>query len=77
MIPLYGLLPEDQSYEKGEYGQGYNFLNYLELHQGEGTAVSCKTYSVGRHLTAVFEQGYAPGKQNDSNQGPAVADMHL
>ena len=53
------------------------FLQYLELHKVERTAIAIETHAVGWHLAAVFKKGYAPRQTYNSNQGPATADSRL
>ena len=60
MVPVEGLASEDQYGKGGEYGQGDDFLDYLELDEVEWTAVVHKAYAVGGHLEGVLEEGDAP-----------------
>ena len=60
MVPVEGLASEYQYGKGGEYGQGDDFLDYLELDEVEWTAVVHKAYAVGGHLEGVLEEGDAP-----------------
>ena len=63
--------------EKDEYAERNHFLNHFELHEREGPTVFCKTYSVGRHLQAVFEKRNRPTESNHSNHRPLVKPLKL
>ena len=63
--------------KKDEYAERNDFLNHLELHEREGPTVFCKTYSVGRHLQAVFEKRNRPTESNHSNHRPLVKPLKL
>ena len=60
MVPLEGLAFEKQGDNQGEHRKGNHFLDYLKLHQVEGTAVVDETYAVGRDLGTVFEKRNGP-----------------
>ena len=77
MVPLDGLALEQEGDDDGEDGQGDHFLDDLELHQVEGTAVALEADPVRRDREAVFEEGDAPGENDDQNQRPVRGDFHL
>ena len=60
VIPLKGLALEHEHCHEGEHRQGDHFLNHLELHEAEGTAVLNESDPVGRDLGAVLEEGHSP-----------------
>ena len=47
MVPLESLAFEKKGDNQGKYRKGNYFLDYLQLHQVEGTAVVDETYAVG------------------------------
>lgn len=63
--------------DDGEDDERYALLNHLELHQVEGTAIIDESDSVGRYLTAVFEEGDGPTECDDSDEGPVAAYARL
>ena len=77
MIPLQGLVLEHECDDDCEYRQGNDFLDYLELHQTERAAVVDEAYPVGRHLGAVFEEGYTPGEKYHKDERPAGRNLHF
>ena len=77
MIPVEGFALETKGHDDGEYYQGDDFLQNLQLNQGEGAAVVQKADAIGGHLTHVFKQGNAPRKEDDSDQGPMAAHAGL
>ena len=60
MVPLQGLSFEHDGYHECEDCQRYHFLDDLELHDVERTAVVYEAYLVGGHLGDVFKEGYSP-----------------
>ena len=77
MIPVEGLALETKGHDDGEYYQGDDFLQNLQLNQGEGAAVVQKADAIGGHLTHIFKQGDAPRKKDDRYQGPILAHARL
>ena len=77
VVPLEGLALEEEVDDDREDGQGDGFLDDLQLHEVEGTAVAGEADAVGRDGEAVFEEGDAPGEQDDQDQRPAGRDFHL
>ena len=60
VVPVEGLTLEEDVGNDGKDNQGNDFLNDLELNQGERTSVVLETYAVGRNLTTILEEGDAP-----------------
>lgn len=60
MIPMQTLALEEDIGNDGEDDEGNTFLYHLELNQREWSAIVDKAHAVGRHLTAVFKEGYRP-----------------
>ena len=69
MLPL-----EHDVGNDGKDEERYALLYDLQLDKREGPAVTYKSQPVGRHLTAIFEEGDTPGEDNDTQQGPCPAD---
>ena len=74
---LTGVLFEKKGDNQGKYRKGNYFLDYLQLHQVEGTAVVDETYAVGGNLGAIFKESQSPTEENDRNQRPSVRNLHL
>ena len=74
MIPVELLVLEDEVGDDGEDHQRDALLDDLELHEVEGTAVVDEADAVGRHLTAVFEEGDHPREGDDQIEGPVGGD---
>lgn len=68
---------EEETHDDGENGQRDDFLNNLQLHEGEGAAVTLETNTVGRDGKAVLNEGDAPREGDDTDEGPVVADACL
>ena len=77
MVPMQALSLEEDVGDDGEDDERYALLNHLELHQVEGTAIIDESNSVGRYLTAVFEEGDGPTECDDSDEGPVAAGARL
>ena len=77
MIPMQLLSLEEDIGHNAEDDQGDDFLDYLELHEREGTAVAHESDAVGRHLEAVFQESYSPRKHDDSDEGPRFRDTRI
>ena len=60
VVPVQGFATEAGNGVDGEYQQGYDLLDDLQLEQREGTAVSLKAVVVGRNHEAVFHQCQSP-----------------
>ena len=72
MIPVQGLALEEDGGEDGEDDEGDDFLDDLELHEGERTAVAVKADAVGRNLAHVFKEGDAPAKGYHADEGKGI-----
>ena len=70
MIPVELLMLENEIRQYGKHHQRDALLNNLQLNQIERSAIACKTYSVGRNLTTVFEECYRPWKGNHHEERP-------
>ena len=64
MIPVEMFALEHEGGNDSEDGEGDNFLNYLQLHEGIRTTIANETELVGWHLQGVFKEGDAPRKDN-------------
>ena len=60
VVPLQCLSLEHYSDHQGEHGKGNHLLDDLELHEVERTAVAVEADAVGRYLSYVFKECYAP-----------------
>ena len=70
MIPVNVLsLKHDIGYN-GEDHQADALLDNLELYQTEWSSIGFKSYAVGRHLTAIFEECYSPRKCDNTDERP-------
>ena len=77
MVPVELLVLEDEVGNDGEDHQRDALLDNLELHEVEGTSVVDEPDTVGRYLTAVFEEGNHPRKSDDQIEGPVGGDAGL
>ena len=77
VIPVQALSLEEDVGDDGEDDERHALLNHLELNQVEGTAIIDESNSVGRYLTAVFEEGDGPTECDDSDEGPVAAYARL
>ena len=77
MIPLESLALEHHCDDDGEYGEGDDLLDNLQLHDIEWHSVAVEAEPVGRDLGAILEEGHSPGQQDDHNQGPACRYLHF
>ena len=60
MVPLQGLTLEHDRYDHRKYCQRNNFLDHFQLHEVERTSVAVEADAVGRYLSYVFKECYAP-----------------
>lgn len=63
IVPVQLLAGEEEKCHHREDGERYDFLDYLQLEQGERPTVALEAYPVGRNHEAVFKKGYPPGKE--------------
>jgi hypothetical protein len=70
VVPVESLIAEEVGGEDGEHCQGDDFLNHLELHQREWTAIALESYAVGGYHEEIFKQGNAPREKDDQYQWP-------
>ena len=61
---------EEDVGEYGEDDEGDDFLDYLELHEGEGTSIAFEADTVGWDLKGVLEEGYRPREGDDADKRP-------
>ena len=71
MIPLQSLSLEHYGDKNCEYCERNDLLNDFQLHQIEGTSVFDESDSIGRHLSAIFEECDSPGEEDHYDQRPA------
>ena len=57
--------------EGNKDGKRDDLLNDFQLHQIEGTSVFDESDSIGRHLSAIFEECDSPGEEDHYDQRPA------
>ena len=60
MIPVERLALKKHRGKDGENRQRDDLLYDLELHKRERSAITDKSYTIGRHLTSIFRQGKKP-----------------
>lgn len=60
MIPLQTLVLKENVGDDYKHRQTYALLYHLQLDEAERAAIAGEAYPVGRYLTAIFEEGYAP-----------------
>ena len=77
MIPLERFCMENRDRNRCEHRKRNRFLDDLQLHQAEGSAVDAATDVVGGNHKAVFKEGEPPGGEDDKNQRPVSADVHF
>lgn len=70
MIPMKTFALEEHVSNNCKDDERNALLNNLELNKSEGTAVAHEAYTIGWHLTAIFEECYYPTKYNDTKQRP-------
>ena len=77
MVPVELLVLEDEVGNDGEDHQRDALLNDLKLDEVEGASVVNEADAVGRHLTAVFEEGNHPREGDDQIEGPVGGNARL
>ena len=77
MIPMQALPLEEHVSNNCKYDERNALLDNFELYQSEGAAIANEAYTIGWHLTAIFEECYYPTKYNDTKQRPVWADPCL
>lgn len=70
MIPMQTLPLEEHVRNNGKYDERNALLDNFELYQSEWAAIANEAYTIGWHLTAIFEECYYPTKYNDTKQRP-------
>ena len=70
MVPVELLSLEKKVGNDAEYGERYDFLYHLELHQSEGTAIAYVANAVGRNHEAVLQTGNEPRKEYHDKEWP-------
>lgn len=73
MIPLQCLSLKLDIGNEAKDNQRNNFLNNLQLHERKGAAIAFEANSIGRHLTAIFEESDSPREGNHANERPVAA----
>lgn len=74
VVPMKTLPLKQNVGHDSEHAQADALLDDFELDKRERTSVADKAHPVGRHLTAIFKEGDAPGEDDDTHQGPSLAD---
>ena len=77
MVPLERFRVEYRYCDGREDRERNRFLDNLQLHQAEGTAVDATADAVGGNHKAVFKEGESPGGEDDENQRPVGADVQF
>ena len=77
MIPVQALPLEHDVGNDGKDTQRNALLNDFQLHKVEWPAVAFEANTVGWYLTAILEKGDNPRKEDNTNEGPMVADARL
>ena len=77
MVPLERFRVEYRYRDGRENCERNRFLDDLQLHQAEGTAVDAAADAVGGNHEAVFKEGESPGGEDHENQRPIGADVHF
>ena len=70
MIPMQALPLEEHVSNNCKYDERNALLDNFELYQSEGAAIANEAYTIGWHLTTIFEECYYPTKYNDTKQRP-------
>ena len=70
MIPMETFALEQHVGNDGKDDERNALLNNLELNKSEGSAFAHEAYTIGWHLTAIFEERYQPAEYNNTNQRP-------
>jgi hypothetical protein len=52
--------------------KGNDLLDYFQLHQAEGSAVSFKTHPIGGYLKTVLKKSDSPRQKDNENQRGSV-----
>ena len=65
MVPVKFLMLEDEIGDQGKHHQRDALLDHLQLHEIERAAIIHKANAVGRHLTAILEEGHKHIAQNE------------
>ena len=78
VVPVQGFATETGNGVDGEYQQGYDLLDDLQLEQREGTAVSLKAVVVGRNHETILHKCQCPRNEDDDIEGRVtVQDVHV
>lgn len=70
MVPMQTLALEQNAGHDSENHERDTLLYHLELNERERAAIALKSDSIGWHLAAIFEEGYAPRKHYHAYQWP-------
>ena len=77
VVPMQVVALKHDVGDDGKDCQRNALLNDFQLDEREGTAVADESHAVGRYLAAILQEGNAPRKHDDTQQGPVVADARL
>ena len=77
VVPADWFALEDSGDDYCENRQRDTLGQDFELHQREGTTVDLAADAVGGDHKTVFEEGYAPRRQDDEYQRPRGVDFHF
>ena len=78
MIPLQRLASEADDGKDGKDSNRDYFLDNLQLHECEGTAIAHEADTIGRHLTGILEECQTPADEDNDVEWSVVRDeLHL
>lgn len=77
VVPFESFGLEQGKGKNGEYRQGDDFLNDLQFHEWERSAIQSVADAVGRHHEAVFEEGDAPTDDDNGKQSEVLRHLHF
>ena len=77
VVPLERFRVENRYRDGRENRERNRFLDDLQLHQAEGTAIDAAADAVGGNHKAIFKEREPPRGENHENQRPVGADMHF
>ena len=77
MVPVEALTLKEYIGDECKDDEGNDFLNHLEFNERERSAIIHESDAVGWYHHAILEEGDNPRENNDANEGPRRADVHL
>ena len=77
MVPMEALSLEEDVGDDAEDNKRDDFLNDLQLHQRERSAIVDEAYPVGRHQETILDAGDAPREKYHGIKRPVGGDTGL